>query len=561
MTCLRIDCPDFGFRCAYGACLNADVECNGVQDCADNSDEETLNCPGVIDDLKNPGKCKNLQFECQSGECISIDLLCDGKNDCQDGSDEHADKCKDSFCPSYGFRCAYGACISEYRKCNGVIDCVDMSDESPELCGTTVRPQPPPTTKPPDRSPAFRGFCTVNYIPANGRASPSDNHNVALLFGNRIESLKTIVYQCNSNYVLTGSRTNKCVQGNWISTDLPVCKVYCDVVKIKGFTITPSCEFDGHPIDCTGKLLPGTIARISCAYGYQKVPGVIQDSLVCLENGTWSGTPSRCIEDCGLLNSDESISSSVPWYAVIYSKNYTTGTYKNLCAGTILNAKMVVSAANCFWNASSDSFVRESNFLVGVGKIYKGYSDTEPNIPQFLSISQIDTIEQFGSRAKFFYSDVAILILEGYITYTPFIKPICFDLSRTKLQVRLPDDITTQVAKLHSSIDNRRRTIETQTINQRVCETVVANSTREYLTSDKFCSTNSLNDEFLCKDDNGGGVFVEEQVGKHSRYFLRGVIFLSYLNLENCEHHNCLMSTNILIYSKFIARNIARNPL
>lgn len=50
-------CPAYAFRCTYGACVSGKMECNGHKDCIDNSDEQTLNCPGVKESLSRTGTC------------------------------------------------------------------------------------------------------------------------------------------------------------------------------------------------------------------------------------------------------------------------------------------------------------------------------------------------------------------------------------------------------------------------------------------------------------------------------------------------------------------------
>ena len=35
----RDTCREFAFRCFYGACIDGEGKCNGIQECADKSDE------------------------------------------------------------------------------------------------------------------------------------------------------------------------------------------------------------------------------------------------------------------------------------------------------------------------------------------------------------------------------------------------------------------------------------------------------------------------------------------------------------------------------------------
>lgn len=56
-------CPPFAFRCSYGACISGKKECNGVTNCADGSDEVTLNCPGVKEVYSRKGNCRCVKVE------------------------------------------------------------------------------------------------------------------------------------------------------------------------------------------------------------------------------------------------------------------------------------------------------------------------------------------------------------------------------------------------------------------------------------------------------------------------------------------------------------------
>merc|ERR1711965_234379 len=61
---------------ASGNCVLNHFKCDGVAECADNSDER--NCT-----------CKEDSFQCKSdGACIRQDFQCDDEADCEDESDE-----------------------------------------------------------------------------------------------------------------------------------------------------------------------------------------------------------------------------------------------------------------------------------------------------------------------------------------------------------------------------------------------------------------------------------------------------------------------------------------
>ncbi|XP_063951984.1 uncharacterized protein LOC135153396 isoform X1 [Lytechinus pictus] len=65
------------FTCGDGTCLESDDVCNGVNDCADSSDENS--CHDSTDEC---------YFTCGDGTCLESDDVCNGENDCADFSDE-----------------------------------------------------------------------------------------------------------------------------------------------------------------------------------------------------------------------------------------------------------------------------------------------------------------------------------------------------------------------------------------------------------------------------------------------------------------------------------------
>ncbi|GBP09698.1 Modular serine protease, partial [Eumeta japonica] len=149
-----IPCMDFAFRCIYGACIEGDAEGNGLQDCADNSDELIRLHKGTrISSAGNEMQCL------ASKECIDLTLLCNGIKNCRDGSDESIEVCINYICNpfGFGFQCGNGACVSGDAKCNGKTECADGSDEAWALCNTprkknnlvTQKPTPKPSTPTP----------------------------------------------------------------------------------------------------------------------------------------------------------------------------------------------------------------------------------------------------------------------------------------------------------------------------------------------------------------------------------------------------------------------------
>ncbi|XP_017067464.1 basement membrane-specific heparan sulfate proteoglycan core protein isoform X4 [Drosophila eugracilis] len=186
-TRLGVQCLDSQYQCGDGSCISGYKHCNGINDCADASDE--YNCIYTYGDTyddpdNNPlNECDILEFECDYSQCLPLEKKCDGYADCEDLSDElecqsYTDHCLESefecdgyclprdqlcngvttcqdgsdernctFCREDAYLCNTGECVADSQRCNGIADCADSSDE--RHCETnnhypTQKPSPNP---------------------------------------------------------------------------------------------------------------------------------------------------------------------------------------------------------------------------------------------------------------------------------------------------------------------------------------------------------------------------------------------------------------------------------
>ncbi|XP_035660781.1 low-density lipoprotein receptor-related protein-like [Branchiostoma floridae] len=114
----RTICHSNEYECQNGDCIYSRWQCDGDNDCTDDSDEYPLN-----------EKCIPLYstYRCRNGKAIPSKFQCDGGNDCRDGSDEYPlnEECH----PAYW--CKNGRQIPSNWQCDGDDDCHDSSDEYP----------------------------------------------------------------------------------------------------------------------------------------------------------------------------------------------------------------------------------------------------------------------------------------------------------------------------------------------------------------------------------------------------------------------------------------------
>ncbi|RUS78213.1 hypothetical protein EGW08_014027, partial [Elysia chlorotica] len=121
MDCAFQTCRKESFTCHSGKCIMGSWQCDGTDDCRDGIASDELNCENH--------KCKEDEFLCKNHFCVRKSWLCDGDNDCHDNSDE--ENCShNTTCSPWEFRCADSSCVDIFLKCNKEWDCPDGSDES-----------------------------------------------------------------------------------------------------------------------------------------------------------------------------------------------------------------------------------------------------------------------------------------------------------------------------------------------------------------------------------------------------------------------------------------------
>uniref|UniRef100_A0A803SZL0 LDL receptor related protein 2 n=1 Tax=Anolis carolinensis TaxID=28377 RepID=A0A803SZL0_ANOCA len=117
-----LQCGAYSFSCGNGRCVPRFYQCDGVDDCHDNSDEQ--NCGSLNT------SCATSAFTCRNGQCIPRRWRCDKHNDCLDNSDElHCPTQGPTSCPATLFTCDNGKCIPRIWMCDTDNDCGDGSDE------------------------------------------------------------------------------------------------------------------------------------------------------------------------------------------------------------------------------------------------------------------------------------------------------------------------------------------------------------------------------------------------------------------------------------------------
>ncbi|XP_018787893.1 PREDICTED: low-density lipoprotein receptor-related protein 2-like [Bactrocera latifrons] len=280
-TCRAKLCNEQQYRCAYGACIGAELKCNKQIDCFDRSDETDFLCdPTEKVFEKIQGTCSEEEFQCDTGECIDTLDMCNGFADCKDASDETVNACAHLECSAGSFRCAYGACISIQQVGNQVWDCLDGSDE-PVVVGE-ITDSLKEMEKEKDEAKPVRIYCNIPYDKPNLLILNKTGEMVTVLSSfSKVLQNDIVHFDCLPNFVLIGVDHLKCVNNDWYrqwphcerNVQFP-CKdseITCD----NGDCIDPALICNGVK-DCadgSDEILPKCVNRtcteneFTCKYG------------------------------------------------------------------------------------------------------------------------------------------------------------------------------------------------------------------------------------------------------------------------------------------------------
>ncbi|XP_065204421.1 uncharacterized protein LOC135834470 [Planococcus citri] len=475
-------------------------------------------------DIKEIGDCNKFEFQCGNGQCIRDSFLCDGISDCKDHSDETREQCLNKKCDEQSFQCDYGACIRKEYLCDGLKQCQDGSDENKRICSAAVNGTK--TKRAADGScaiPPVTADKTITYS-CDGNDSTSCNSN------GLVREFSVALMVCNPGYFATNDAEleSHCYNRKW-KPNFPKCLRMCD--KLNPINVDLQCYHRGVNIPCdTNTLLAGTIIRPTCMplHTYRDFVPTYHE-ITCQEDGKWDKNLFSCVPECGRPYSNPTalISGGVeekfgdsPWHVAVYNQVKIL-----ICGGTIINPYLIISAAHCFQDQSSNR-KDSSNYEIIVSKFTREYSVIDNHNQKTFKLKEI----RYSSKGYFginnyFAADIAILILQEKLTISPTVLPACVDWASLSANRYPPENTPAKVVgwgkNEHGKLSEKLQTVNLPYISRERCLNTVPDEFKAFITFDKFCA-GSENGPGVLQGDSGGGLLFRE----NNLYYLRGVVSL-----------------------------------
>ncbi|KAJ8959547.1 hypothetical protein NQ314_006284 [Rhamnusium bicolor] len=459
-----------------------------------------------IDVATREFKCRNTE------ECIDDEKRCDGSVDCRDGSDEFND-CK-TIIESDQFQCKSGQCISNDDKCNGIPDCDDKSDEIKETCLNMYCP-----------GFTFKcdyGACVDGDAKCNGVKDCLDNSDEE---------------DCAPVITPSPAPTKK-------------------PIVTPPITDSGACELPEHPdfgqwsIVGGAEGIPKQKVQVNTALEYGCNIGYKLSTQICGEKKV-SAEPL-------IVNGQTVEKGDYPWVTAIYQYIEREGVIKNVCGGSMLTQKIILTAAHCV-TIQNGKLVPKENIIVGVGKYYNKYRDPRDTQSQYSKIDKIIVPTTYKGDYQRYGSDIALLVTTDVLLLSKIVQPVCYlYLPNIYLDEGLTGVITGwgyTLAKDRPSEELREISVPFKPDSE--CQKELPSDWADkYYTPDKMCAGHYNKSIAVCKGDSGGGLVFKNN--KDNRYYVHGIVSIGHGLEGSCNIQVSALYTKVAYHYEWLEKTISQ---
>lgn len=403
---------------------------------------------------------------------------------------------------------------------------------------------------------------------------------------------ETIEYRCadhwhfNHTILPTNARkkvTNYCMS-NAIGAEwrnpVPTCERHCSPSTLDSTIATVLCDYKNSQVPCAAATRPGTTALFICKIGFRSSPNATDGhhqlsngwtTMQCMPTGQWSGTTPNCTQFCGRVGSEtgvvfvvggkKTLNTQVPWNVGIYSDTKLTNRFEQICGGTILTNRLVLSAAHCFWEQphgnESGRFHGAHHFRVGAGKYYRLWNAPEDRPSQRMLVRELHSPGNYTDSAGNYTSDLMILVLSELIVFHDHVTPICLP---TAINGSTYPTVGMDAQVSGWGKDDPRglssvslKSIDLPIVAKDTCLIEMPPKFRQFIIADKICAGVMNQKAGVCMGDSGAGLIsFDYDANRDKIHRIDGVVSLGVNDDDSCDVNKYAMFTNVRMYLPWI---------
>ncbi|XP_050559584.1 modular serine protease-like isoform X1 [Spodoptera frugiperda] len=372
--------------------------------------------------------------------------------------------------------------------------------------------------------------------------------------------IKILEYTCFPPYRLVGKSPIFCNNGQWTGT-FPTCKLFCKLARY--YDMDFRCLVSEDPADgytkCDYLIPSGAKVQPFCkVHYYSRVPLNI---MTCV-NRTWDYMPDTCRPECGTVipkgtplmsGGRPAKHGELPWHVGVYYKK--NKPYEQICGGSIISRKVVLSAAHCFWKL--EAMEPPCRYAVQAGKLFRDWNDEQDEEVQQRDVIDIKIPPHYRGVQTNFQYDLAIVILEKSLFFKMLVQPVCLDFGPEMDKRHLKPGSMGKVAGWGYTSEAGEpspylKVADLPSVGIQQCLNETSFAFKVYITVDKICAGYTNGTATVCKGDSGGGLSFPEQENGVTKYYLRGIVSTAPADGLTCNTITLTTFTHVASHNNFI---------
>ncbi|XP_063918420.1 uncharacterized protein LOC135133831, partial [Zophobas morio] len=408
--------------------------------------------------------------------------------------------------------------------------------------------------------------CTLPQHPQFGRWTIY-GASTQLSPGKSVPERTILEIRCNKNYIPDGDDSTTCKRGTW-THQIAQCLQTCPTIS-NTLAMTVTCSRNLQTLKSCANVFDNTMARFHCARYFEFQTPEDEPARLC-SNGSWVGSLPTCVPICGqpspvvdptlIVGGTEAERGKYPWQIALYDAKSKI----LLCGGTLLNQRVVLTAAHCITDGKAQLAPKE-NYIVAAGKYFLRYDHPDDvKSTQFSSVLEMFIPVKYRGHARQYADDIAIIITTQIFDLSINVRPICV-IWETSRYIELLDPTNTTRAYVSGWGYTREFTgrpdvlkeLEVPLISDQQCIEGLPEDDTEYVTGDKFCAGFLNSSTSVCKGDSGGGLVAK----RDKRYYIIGIVSLSprgNTQTGGCNSQLYTLYTNFSSHINFVLEKEAK---